>query len=548
MKDPAPGATIILLAGTYKLTSGVTVDRGINGTEEKPITLMADPAAATRPVLDWGEKGNGLRINGDWWYLVGFDSTRSTAKGVHIGGNHNVVERVCVYENLNTGLSISRINFGDSIPDWPSYNTILNCSAWLNADAGYEDADGFEAKLTVGVGNVFDGCVAAYNADDGWDLFARGAAIGAVTVKNSVAFKNGWDIVDGKEVNAGNGNGFKLGGGNIPVEHKIVNSVAFDNKANGFTCNSNPALKIENCTAYNNGKGNLALYTNVADMDTAFEVRGFLSFKGGSDDRIASQGAQVKADYLGGTNYYQGHISGESVEESWFKSLDTAAAIKSGITRNDDGTISLNGCLELTDKAPKDAGARLPGAQGQNFRDIVKGSWYYDAVLKITKQGLVQGTSAAAFTPNGTFTRAEMAVILHRMANTPKDAVQSAFKDTDRKTGSWYIDAVDWTAEKGYMTGPGDGTFHPSANITRQELVKTLYAYAKAVGVDVTVTETAAFKDGASIAPWARDAMSWAFASGVIRGDGTGSANPGKTATRGDMAVIIARFVDLLNK
>ena len=78
--------------------------------------------------------------------------------------------------------------------------------------------------------------------------------------------------------------------------------------------------------------------------------------------------------------------------------------------------------------------------------------------------------------------------------------------------------------------------------------MKTLYAYAKAVGVDVTVTETAAFKDGASIAPWARDAMSWAFASGVIRGDGTGSANPGKTATRGDMAVIIARFVDLLNK
>ena len=548
VKDPAPGATIILLTGTYKLTSGVTVDRGINGTEEKPITLMADPAAATRPVLDWGEKGNGLRINGDWWYLVGFDSTRSTAKGVHIGGNHNVVERVCVYENLNTGLSISRINFGDSIPDWPSYNTILNCSAWLNADAGYEDADGFEAKLTVGVGNVFDGCVAAYNADDGWDLFARGAAIGAVTVKNSVAFKNGWDIVDGKEVNAGNGNGFKLGGGNIPVEHKIINSVAFDNKANGFTCNSNPALKIENCTAYNNGKGNLALYTNVADMDTAFEVRGFLSYKGGSDDRIASQGAQVKADYLGGTNYYQGHISGEDVAESWFKSLDTATAIKSGITRNDDGTISLNGCLELTDKAPKDAGARLPGAQGQNFRDIVKGSWYYDAVLKITKQGLVKGTSAAAFTPNGTFTRAEMAVILHRAANNPKAAAQSAFKDTDRKTGSWYIDAVDWTAEKGYMTGPGDGTFHPGANITRQELVKTLYAYAKAVGVDVTVTETAAFKDGASIAPWARDAMSWAFASGVIRGDGTGSANPGKTATRGDMAVIIARFVDLLNK
>ncbi len=548
VKNPAPGATIILLAGTYNLTSGVTVDRGINGTQAKPITLKADPAAATRPVLDWGEKGNGLRINGDWWYLVGFDSTRSTAKGVHIGGNHNVVERVCVYENLNTGLSISRINFGDSIPDWPSYNTILNCSAWLNADAGYEDADGFEAKLTCGVGNVFDGCVAAYNADDGWDLFARGAAIGAVTVKNSVAFKNGWDIVDGKEVNAGNGNGFKLGGGNIPVEHKIVNSVAFDNKANGFTCNSNPALKIENCTAYNNGKGNLALYTNVADLDTTFEVKGFLSYKGGSDDSIKIQGAQVKADYLGESNYYQGNLSGEKVEESWFKKLDTAAAIKSGIARGADGTITLDGCLELTDKAPKDTGARLPAAQTQTFRDVAKGSWYYDAVMKITKLDLVKGTAPGVFNPDGTFTRAEMAVILHRVADNPKASVQSAFKDTDRKAGSWYIDAVDWTNEKGYMTGAGDGKFRPAANITRQELVKTLYVYAKDAGVDVTATGTTAFKDDASIAPWARDAMSWAFASGVLLGDGTGNANPAKTATRGDMAVIIARFVDLLNK
>ena len=27
-----------------------------------------------------------------------------------------------------------------------------------------EDADGFAAKITTGEGNVFDGCIAAYNA------------------------------------------------------------------------------------------------------------------------------------------------------------------------------------------------------------------------------------------------------------------------------------------------------------------------------------------------------------------------------------------------
>ena len=75
-----------------------------------------------------------------------------------------------------------------------AYNLILNCTSYGNADAGYEDADGFAAKLTVGDGNVFDGCISYNNADDGWDLFAKvqSGSIGAVTIKNSVAYGNGY--------------------------------------------------------------------------------------------------------------------------------------------------------------------------------------------------------------------------------------------------------------------------------------------------------------------------------------------------------------------
>ena len=68
---------------------------------------------------------------------------------------------------------------------WPAYNLILNCTSYGNADAGYEDADGFAAKLTVGDGNVFDGCISYNNADDGWDLFAKvqSGSIGAVRIQ-----------------------------------------------------------------------------------------------------------------------------------------------------------------------------------------------------------------------------------------------------------------------------------------------------------------------------------------------------------------------------
>ena len=393
------------------------------------------------------------------------------------------------------------------------------------------------------MGNVFDGCVAAYNADDGWDLFARGAAIGAVTVKNSVAFKNGFDIVDGKEVNAGNGNGFKLGGGNIPVAHTIVNSVAFDNKANGFTCNSNPSVKVENCTAYNNGKGNLALYTNVEDLDTAFEVTGFLSYKGGSDDSIAPRGGQNKADYMKAGDYYQGNVSGEAVSDTWFKSLDTGKAIASGITRNADGTVSMNGCLELTSKAPKDTGARLPGGQGANYRDVIPAAWYSEAVYELLEKNIMNGTDPAAFSPDGTALRAMVATVLHRLADTPAPKADSA--STDVQKTDWFAKAVAWVEENGIMTGK-DGKFDPDGAITREEAVRALYLYAKMAGQDVDVTASVAlrgFRDAGELDEDNVDAMTWAVSRGIINGTSANTLSPKSPLTRAELAVILSRFL-----
>lgn len=149
---------------------------------------------------------------------------------------------------------------------------MLNCTSYLNADAGYEDADGFAAKLTVADGNVFDGCIAAYNADDGWDLFAKveTGAIGQVVIQNCVAFKNGYVLDEnGQEVDAGNGNGFKMGGSSISGHHILRNSVSFGNKAKGIDSNSCPDIEAYSSTSYNNESFNVAFYTNDA-KNTAF--------------------------------------------------------------------------------------------------------------------------------------------------------------------------------------------------------------------------------------------------------------------------------------
>ncbi len=373
VKIAAPGQKILIKEGTYNLSSTVKVERGINGTADAMIYMIADPEAGSRPVLDFDGKCAGMILAGDYWYFQGFDVTRSAdaQKGIQVSGNHNILDRIKAYKNGNTGIQISRYLGTDQFNQWPAHNTILNCSSYLNADKGYEDADGFAAKLTVGQGNVFDGCIAAYNADDGWDLFAKvqSGSIGVVTIQNCVAFKNGYILDEnGREINAGNGNGFKMGGDSMPGAHVLKNSVAFANKAKGIDSNSCPDIKVYSSTTFDNESYNVAFYTNTA-VNTAFAADGILSYK--VSNKVAEQfkllGTQNAADVKGVTNYYFDgsktvNNNGKEATASWFKSLDTASALKDGgITRNADGTINMNGFLELTDEVPEGVGARMSG-------------------------------------------------------------------------------------------------------------------------------------------------------------------------------------------
>ena len=219
---------------------------------------------------------------------------------------------------------------------------------------------------------MFDGCIAAYNADDGWDLFAKldTGSIGAVTIQNSLAFKNGYVLGDsGHEINAGNGNGFKMGGSNLPGGHMLINSVSFGNKAKGFDSNSCPDIKVYDSTNFDNESYNVALYTNT-DETTGYAAQGIISYKKTNTiaENIKPRGSQTEDSLRGNSNYYFNgtksvNSAGTEVTDEWFVSLDMEVAINSTIRRNEDGTINMGGFLELTGKAPSDAGARFTGDQ-----------------------------------------------------------------------------------------------------------------------------------------------------------------------------------------
>ena len=366
VKFASPGQTIVILSGTYNLESTVTVQPGIDGTAENPIIMMADPDGESRPVFDFGRNCEGMVLAGDYWYVQGFDVTNSAngKDGMRLSGSHCTIDDVHTYHNGNTGLQISRFTSTDTREEWPSYNLVLNCTSYGNADEGYEDADGFAAKLTIGDGNVFDGCIAYNNADDGWDLFAKveSGAIGSVTIQNCVAYANGY-LEDG--TNAGNGNGFKMGGSSMTGYHKLINSVAFDNKAKGIDSNSCPDIQVTNCTSYNNGGANVALYTNDA-ANTDFMATGVISYRTQFTDVAETfklKGTQDTTKVYQATNYFWNcteagtNNSNGTVTNDWFVSVDTKmdytthVYASAPVTRNADNTINMNGLLVLTDTA-----------------------------------------------------------------------------------------------------------------------------------------------------------------------------------------------------
>lgn len=390
----AAGQTIQLASGTYHLTGELRIERGRDGSAEAPITVTtADGKYAT---LDFGGVGTGFSAWGNYWNFskINITGTADGSKGMQLAGSHCTLEQMNFYNNGNTGLQVSGLS-SYSKDQWPSYNTIKNCTSMNNADRAMEDADGFAAKLTTGEGNVFDGCISAYNADDGWDLFAKAAtgSIGAVTIQNCVAYKNGYLMLAAEPVKkqafvfptvtcdddgnlsfsnvattiaAGNGNGFKMGGTNLPGGHKLINSISYDNAAKGIDSNSCPDVKVYNSTSYNNEGYNVALYTGNKSAVTDYEADGVLSFRKGTDgkEQLALQSQSSTAVYSPNNFYWDADTQTShnrstntvTVQESWFESLDTSVAP----ARNADGSIDMHGLLLLTAEglADTDAGAR----------------------------------------------------------------------------------------------------------------------------------------------------------------------------------------------
>ena len=178
------------------------------------------------------------------------------------------------------------------------------------------------------------------------------------------------------------------------------------------------------------------------------------------------------------------------------------------------------------------------------FKDVSKNDWFYSSVMYVNKYELMTGLNETEFGPVQSLARAQFAMILYRMNGSPAVDYTNKFKDV--AAGIWYTDPIMWASNKGVVTGYSNGNFGPGDNINREQMAVMMYRYAKTQGYDVSASVALGnYKDGANVSGFAKQAMQWCIAEGIITGKYNGTQlDPQGNALRAECATIIRRFVE----
>ena len=179
------------------------------------------------------------------------------------------------------------------------------------------------------------------------------------------------------------------------------------------------------------------------------------------------------------------------------------------------------------------------------FTDLDAKAWYHEGVDYALTNSLMNGVGGGRFEPDGQLTRAQLVTVLYRAAGEP-DTGKQVNPFTDVADDAWYTKAVIWAANNGIVNGVAKNTFAPDDSITREQIAAMLYRYAGAEAAKED--KLSAFPDAAKVSDWAKEALNWAVASGLINGvaDANGTANlePQATATRAQIATILMRWLE----
>ena len=194
-----------------------------------------------------------------------------------------------------------------------------------------------------------------------------------------------------------------------------------------------------------------------------------------------------------------------------------------------------------TDTAPKDPTQDTDPDSSSAFSDMAGFEWAAESVNALAEKGIVSGTGDGKYEPERNVTREEMLVMLLRAFEVEIGSEASDF--TDAAADGWYTSYLAAAKEAGFVSGKPDGSFGVGEAVTREDAAVMAYNIAKAKAKEFNIEKGEAFADDADISEYAVDAVYALKNAEIINGKGEGVFAPKDNCTRAEAAKIIYMLI-----
>jgi len=178
----------------------------------------------------------------------------------------------------------------------------------------------------------------------------------------------------------------------------------------------------------------------------------------------------------------------------------------------------------------------------EEFTDVPKTHWSYEAVKYCYDHGIVGGVTATKFGLGQNIRRGDFVLMLYRLAGEPNAGNTVTF--TDVAAGDYYTTAISWAVNHGIAAGTGNGAFGAKESITREQAFTIINRTLPQLEVQVSAGALSLldqFSDSGSITAYAREHIATLVAQGLVSGSG-GRMNPQGKLTREEMAALLYKL------
>jgi len=177
------------------------------------------------------------------------------------------------------------------------------------------------------------------------------------------------------------------------------------------------------------------------------------------------------------------------------------------------------------------------------FSDLGGAVWAETPIIFLANKGIISGDGNGSFRPLDNVSREEFVKMIVNVFGISAVADNGAF--TDASADAWYTPYLAAAKKAGIVQGRADGSFGIGEKITRQDMAVMLYRAINAANKELQSGDGADFADASAFAGYATEAITKLQSAGLISGVGEGKFAPNDMANRAQAAQII---YNLFNK